>query len=127
MTIFNSYVNVYQRVTTSNPSPNLGVFSSPTRGILRWGQRAVPERPVIVVELFAGSGEAAKLRAQDDGFRDGAIGEANGILQRIIGEIMGKYGTIIGKLYEIMGNYREININYHSHMLHVWNIYQHLP
>lgn len=33
--------------------------------ILRWGQRAVPERPVIVVELFAGSGEAAKLRAQE--------------------------------------------------------------
>lgn len=33
--------------------------------ILRWGQRAVPERPIIVVELFAGSGEAAKLRAQE--------------------------------------------------------------
>eukprot|EP00434_Breviolum_minutum_P005169 symbB.v1.2.004557.t2/scaffold245.1/size253980/14 len=32
--------------------------------ILRWGERAVPERPTIVVELFHGSNEEAKQRAQ---------------------------------------------------------------
>ena len=73
------------------------------RGILRWGQRAVPERPVIVVELFAGSGEAAKLRAQDPtAFSRRRRGEANGIshmglvkLWEIIGKLI---GFIIGKL-----------------------------
>jgi len=40
-------------------------------GILRWGERAVPERPTIVVELFHGSNEEAKQRAQVQLFRVG--------------------------------------------------------